>query len=75
MDKVNGIVNRLALQTWKGAPRANAMADIVVPPSQVDSFQKEIDGMQAITMHSNLGESIANESSFQTYAGKLPASY
>ncbi|TLD04478.1 uncharacterized protein PgNI_11925 [Pyricularia grisea] len=68
VDKVNGIVDRLALQTWKGAPRANAMADIVVPPSQLDSFQKEIDGMQAITMHSNLGESIANESSFQAYA-------
>lgn len=68
VQKVNSIVNRLSLQTWKGAPRENTMADVVVPPDLIDVFRRKISGMHAITMHDNLGESIARESPVQTYA-------
>ncbi|KAH8895379.1 zinc carboxypeptidase [Thozetella sp. PMI_491] len=68
VGKVSGIVDRLGLATWKSAPRANAMADIVVPPHLLDVFLSEIEGMQAITMHEDLGASIAKESNFNVYA-------
>jgi hypothetical protein len=67
--KVNGIVEKLGLATWKGAPRANAMADIVVPPAQLEAFNAEIGDMDSITMHEDLGASIAEESDFSVYAG------
>ncbi|KAK3322993.1 carboxypeptidase A2 [Apodospora peruviana] len=67
-SKVSGIVNKLGLTTWKGAPRAGAFADIVVPPTELAAFSKEIAGMDAVTMHDDLGASIAEESTFQTYA-------
>lgn len=67
--KVTNMINRLGLTTWKGNPRAGAAADIVVPPSQIDAFEAEIAGMGAITMHENLGASIAEESTFSVYAG------
>ncbi|GAB1317997.1 hypothetical protein MFIFM68171_08207 [Madurella fahalii] len=66
--KVNNIIGKLGLTTWKGAPRAGAAADIVVPPSEVAAFEAEISGMNAITMHEDLGASIAEESTFSTYA-------
>lgn len=70
-SKVAGIVDRLGLSTWKGAPRAGSFADVVVPPAQVDAFRGEIAGMEAVvTMHEDLGASIAEEASFQAYAGK-----
>ena len=69
VDKVRNIVSNLGLSTWKGAPRANAMADIVVPPHQLDAFNSEIANMQFITMHENLGASIAEEAKFGVYAG------
>jgi hypothetical protein len=67
--KVNGIVSKLGLTTWKGAPRAGAFADVVVPPAQIDAFTAEIAGMDTTTMHEDLGASIAKESIFHTYAG------
>ncbi|AEO56600.1 carboxypeptidase [Thermothelomyces thermophilus ATCC 42464] len=66
--KVNSIIDRLGLSTWKGKVRAGAVADIVIPPSQVDAFAAETAGMEAITMHEDLGASIAAESTFQAYA-------
>ncbi|KAK3368684.1 hypothetical protein B0H63DRAFT_79957 [Podospora didyma] len=68
INKVNGIVSKLDLTTWKGAPRAGAYADIVVPPAQLDAFNTEIAGLETLTMHEDLGASIAEESSFSTYA-------
>lgn len=67
--KVNGIIDRLGLTTWKGKPRAGAAADIVIPPSQADAFVAETTGMEAVTMHEDLGASIAQESTFHIYAG------
>jgi len=74
VSKVNGIISRLSLTTWKGAPRAGAFADIVVPPAQVDAFTEEIAGMDAVTMHEDLGVSIVEESAFQVHAGRGPRS-
>ncbi|KAJ9136841.1 Zinc carboxypeptidase [Pleurostoma richardsiae] len=67
-SKITDIVSELQLKTWKGAPRAGAFADIVVPPSQAAAFANAISGMDAITMHENLGQSIAEESDFTAYA-------
>ena len=70
-SKVNEIVDRLQLTTWKGKPRAGAFADIVVPPSQIGAFDAATAGMEAQVMHNDLGLSIADESNFATYAGKV----
>ncbi len=69
VDKVKNLVSNLGLSTWKGAPRANAMADIVVPPHQLDAFNSEVENMQLITMHEDLGASISEEAKFGVYAG------
>ncbi|KAJ9148825.1 Zinc carboxypeptidase [Coniochaeta hoffmannii] len=66
--KVNDVVSSLGLATWKGAPRAGAFADIVVPPTKIDSFAEKVAGLDTVTMHEDLGASIAEESSFHTYA-------
>ncbi|KAK1961203.1 zinc carboxypeptidase [Colletotrichum sublineola] len=68
VDRVNDIVNKLQLSTWKGAPRAGAFADIVVPAADVGAFETEIAGMNVTTMHEDLGASIAEESTFSVYA-------
>ncbi|OHW99939.1 zinc carboxypeptidase [Colletotrichum incanum] len=68
VDRINGVVNKLQLSTWKGAPRAGAFADIVVPPTEVSAFEAEIAGMNVTTMHEDLGAAIADESSFSVYA-------
>jgi hypothetical protein len=69
LAKINSIVDKLGLQTWKGKPKANAPADIVVPPSQLKAFEAGIAGLTAVTMHENLGAAIDDESSFSAYAG------
>ena len=69
VDKVNDVVSSLGLSTWKWAPRAGAFADIVVPPTKVDAFANEIADLSAVTMHEDLGASIAEESGFEAYAG------
>lgn len=69
VERVNGIVRNLSLTTWKGAPRRNAMADIVVAPDQLEQFRAQTVGLQAVTMHEDLGAAIAEESSFSIYAG------
>jgi hypothetical protein len=66
--KVNDVVSSLGLATWKGAPRAGAFADIVVPSTKIDTFAEKIAGLDTITMHEDLGASIAEESSLGTYA-------
>ncbi|GKT64387.1 zinc carboxypeptidase [Colletotrichum tofieldiae] len=68
VDRINGVVNKLQLSTWKGAPRAGAFADIVVPPTEVGAFEAEVAGMNVTTMHEDLGAAIADESSFSVYA-------
>ena len=69
---IKDIVAELSLTTWKGAPKANAPADIVVPPEQISAFHSriaEINVTTLSTMHEDLGAAMAEESSFETYAG------
>ncbi len=69
VDKVKDIISRLSLTTWKGAPRAGRASDIVVTPSRLADFAHEVAGFDVVTMHEDLGASIAAESNFQSYAG------
>ncbi|KAL2017955.1 hypothetical protein VTK56DRAFT_1487 [Thermocarpiscus australiensis] len=65
--KVNNTVDKLGLPTWNGAPQAGAAADILVRTSKIDAFEAETAGMKGVTMHKNLGASIAEESTFSVY--------
>lgn len=56
---VQGMVDRLGLATWMGAPRANAKTDIVVPPERVSAFEAETAGMDSLLMHDDLGASMS----------------
>lgn len=67
--RVNAIVNRLGLETWKAPKAANALADIVVPPEKVADFRAAAAGLDVTTMHEDLAASIEAESRFSTYAG------
>jgi len=71
VEKVVGIVERLGLTTWMGAPRAGHPSDIVVSPSQVANFLAEVRGMSYITMHEDLGKSIESESPVSAYRGMV----
>lgn len=73
IEKINDIVTSLDLQTWKKSTKLGT-ADVVVPPQQVKNFLKITEDFQREVMHSNLGESIAEEGQTDTYsteAGKL----
>ncbi|KAK0639674.1 carboxypeptidase [Cercophora newfieldiana] len=67
VEKVAGIIERLGLNTWMGAPRAGHPSDIVVPPNQVANFLAETRGMTYITMHEDLGKSIEAEAPVGIY--------
>lgn len=68
IGRINDVVDRLNLQTWKPAKKAGSFADIVVPPSQLDAFSKEALDLKPVVMHEDLGVSIEAESTFQIYA-------
>ncbi len=34
-ERLTGIISKLGLKTWKGAPKAGATADVVVPPRRL----------------------------------------
>ncbi|KAL7797371.1 hypothetical protein V8C37DRAFT_308495 [Trichoderma ceciliae] len=65
---INDIIDRLNLQTWKPAKKAGSFADIVVHPSQLEAFHKEALDLKPVLMHEDLGVSIAEETTFQSYA-------
>ncbi|KAK3369660.1 hypothetical protein B0T24DRAFT_363200 [Lasiosphaeria ovina] len=67
-NRINALVEKYDLKTWKGAPRAGAYADIVVPPAQASAFRADVADLEVITMHQDLGAAIADESSFSVYA-------
>jgi hypothetical protein len=70
VNRVNKIISKLDLKTWKGAPRAGAFADIVIPPSQIAAFDTEVTGMDIEIMHENLGAAMDHEANFMAYAGE-----
>src|SRR5438105_988076 len=67
--QVNDIIEKLSLSTWKGGPKTNGFADIVIPPHQIQSFYESTAHMNTEVMHDDLGASIAEESEFSVYAG------
>ncbi|CAD6443175.1 d656e410-8ef2-464c-a29f-2dcb0b005bf9-CDS [Sclerotinia trifoliorum] len=67
MEKINDIISSLDLQTWKKSAQLGT-ADVVVPPEHVDNFLTITEDMQREVMHSNLGESIAEEGYTDTYS-------
>lgn len=69
-QRVSDVVDRLGLSFWQHPTRKGAFADIEVPPARVDEFRKEMEGLELITMHEDLGKSIADEGAFHIYAGE-----
>lgn len=68
--EIDGIVSKLGLDTWEYPRQPGSFADILVGPKQVKAFEKETAKFHVETMHEDLGASIADETSFQTYLGK-----
>jgi murein tripeptide amidase MpaA len=74
--EVDNIVSKLGLETWEYPRRPGSFADIVVGPEQLKSFEKETTKLHVETMHEDLGASIADETTFQTYlAGSANATW
>lgn len=69
--KINHAIESLGLDTWQKPFKAGAFSDIVVAPHQLDAFETLMKDRGAQVMHENLGDSIAKEGNFQTYAGTL----
>ncbi|KAF4506597.1 hypothetical protein G6O67_006665 [Ophiocordyceps sinensis] len=67
-QRVNNVVARLGLDVWQPASRKGAFADIEVPPAKLDNFGRAMAGLELLTMHDDLGRSIADEASFDVYA-------
>ncbi|EEP81002.1 conserved hypothetical protein [Uncinocarpus reesii 1704] len=57
------VIENLKLDTWKFPKRAGSDADIVIPPEQLEAFNKAIAGLKVEIMHEDLGASIEDESS------------
>ena len=73
--KLNKIIADLGLETWKGAAKVGGHADVVVPPTKLSAFKAQAAGFETLTMHEDLGMSIADESGFQAYAGSANQSW
>lgn len=57
-ERISDIIKRLELDTWK---QTDSFADIVVPLNKLDAFNYQVTGLDATTMHKDLGASIAVE--------------
>jgi len=67
---IDDLVSSLSLQTWKSSAKGTGHVDVVVPPSALQDFQLGTADMDTSIMHNDLGSSIAEEESFQAYAGE-----
>lgn len=65
------VTEQLGLQKWETSFKAGSYNDLAVPPAQLAKFNELIGDMKSTVMHENLGESIAHEGSFPTYAGEF----
>jgi carboxypeptidase A4 len=66
--KLSKVMSNLKLTTWKGKVETSDVVDVVVPPTQVDAFVTSTKDFNTMLMHENLGDSIAEESTFGVYA-------
>jgi carboxypeptidase A4 len=67
--KLDGVMNKLQLELWKGKPASSDVVDVMVPPTAVKDFEASTKDMETAVMHDNLGLSIADEQTFSVYAG------
>jgi hypothetical protein len=70
--KLNDVVSKLQLETWKGNPSTSSVVDVMVAPSKIKDFETATEGLEIKVMHDNLGLSIADEDTFGIYAGIYP---
>ncbi|KAF1985188.1 hypothetical protein K402DRAFT_111691 [Aulographum hederae CBS 113979] len=72
IESIKSIIKKLNLQSWSGAPKARGLIDLVVPPTELKTFERDTESMTTELMHADLGLSIAEESnstgSFSTLA-------
>lgn len=68
--QIKSLVDRLKLNIWQPPSKKGAFADVQVAPSQLAAFEKAMRGRTFEIMHADLGKSIADEGTFQTYAGE-----
>jgi carboxypeptidase A4 len=66
--KLSKVMSNLKLTTWKGKVETSDVVDVVVPPTQIDAFVTSTKDFNTMLMHENLGDSIAEESTFGVYA-------
>ena len=66
--KLSKVMSNLELKTWKGKVETSAVVDVVVPPTQIGAFITSTEDFNTMLMHDNLGDSIAEESTFGVYA-------
>lgn len=57
-ERVSGVVKKLELDTWR---QTTSFVDIVVPPSQLETFNNELADLDVEVLDQNLGRSIAAE--------------
>lgn len=66
---VKSVLDKLNIHAWQQPSRKGAFADIQVAPKELDAFYKAMQGQQLTVMHEDLGQSIAQEGTYQSYAG------
>ncbi|CAE7015158.1 hypothetical protein CFE70_002626 [Pyrenophora teres f. teres 0-1] len=66
--KLENVMSKLQLELWKGKPATSDVVDLMVPPTAIQDFEASTADFETKVMHTNLGLSIANETTFSTYA-------
>jgi hypothetical protein len=66
------LVKDIGLEVLKGKVDHSDVVDVMVSPSQLESFGKVTDAFETKVMHENLGESISAEAEYPVYAGIYP---
>ncbi|KAF2727343.1 hypothetical protein EJ04DRAFT_139887 [Polyplosphaeria fusca] len=66
--KLSKVMEDLQLATWKGKVATSKVVDVMVPPSQIEQFEQSAEELDTELMHSDLGASISEETSFHVYA-------
>jgi murein tripeptide amidase MpaA len=64
---IDAVIEKLDLQTWEYSRKPGSFADLVVSPEKLDLFEKEAANLGAVTMHEDLGVSIAEESAMDAF--------
>lgn len=66
---IQNIVDDLKLGTWRHPTVSGANVDLMVPPDQVEKFEKQSKGLDMQVLHKDLGKDIAGEGQSGAYEG------